>query len=148
MSDLLVPSFLMSDVSKLLRLLTKNEQCEGISQVAHQKWVNEWIACFFELIAHWLIFSQKNERFAQKTDEQIPSPVYISPFLIGYCQNLPPMAFVVSGVRSCGWTRGSEEPIEECCHHQVSAQPILFVFVMHVFFCKQSFCFFCKTSGY
>ena len=38
MSNLLIPSFLVSDVSKSLRSLTKNE------------------------------------RFAQKTDEQIPSP--------------------------------------------------------------------------
>ena len=38
MSDLLIPSFLVSNVSKSLRLLTKNEQCERIAQVAHQKW--------------------------------------------------------------------------------------------------------------
>ena len=37
-SDSLIPSFLMSDVSKLLRLLTKNERCEQIAQVTHQKW--------------------------------------------------------------------------------------------------------------
>ena len=50
-SDSLIPSFLMSDVSESLRLLTKNEQCEwiasgclpqmfnyeGFAQVAHQK---------------------------------------------------------------------------------------------------------------
>ena len=30
-------SFPLSDVSKLLRSLTKNEQCERIAQVAHQK---------------------------------------------------------------------------------------------------------------
>ena len=29
--------FFMSDVSESLRLLTKNEHCEGIAQVAHQK---------------------------------------------------------------------------------------------------------------
>ena len=38
MSNLLIPSFLVSDVSKSLRLLTKNERCEPIAQVAHQKW--------------------------------------------------------------------------------------------------------------
>ena len=38
MSDLLIPSFLMKDVSKSLRLLTKNEWCEQIAQVAHHKW--------------------------------------------------------------------------------------------------------------
>ena len=36
--DLLIPSFLMSDVSKSLRSLTKNERCEQSTQVAHQKW--------------------------------------------------------------------------------------------------------------
>ena len=63
----------MSDVSKSLRSLTKNEQpwairsgCseemsdrEQIAQVAHQKWANEWIAHFFERIADSLIFGQK-----------------------------------------------------------------------------------------
>ena len=37
MSDSLIPSFLIGDVSKPLRLLTKNEPCEGIAQVAHKK---------------------------------------------------------------------------------------------------------------
>ena len=51
MSDSLIPSFLMSDVSESLRSLTKNEQpwvirsghseemsdCERITQVTHQK---------------------------------------------------------------------------------------------------------------
>ena len=37
MSDSLIPSFLMSNVSELLRSLTKNERCERIAQVAHQK---------------------------------------------------------------------------------------------------------------
>ena len=36
-SDSLILSFLMSDVSELLRSLTKNEWCEQIAQVAHQK---------------------------------------------------------------------------------------------------------------
>ena len=39
MSDSLIPSFLMSDVSESLRSLTKNERCERIAQVTHQKWV-------------------------------------------------------------------------------------------------------------
>ena len=74
MSDSLIPFFLVSDVSELLKLLTKNERCEtiaqvahqnerpwairsgcseemsdgeGIAQVAHQKWANKWIANFF-----------------------------------------------------------------------------------------------------
>ena len=36
MSDSLIPSFLVSDVSKFLRSLIKNEWCEQITQVAHQ----------------------------------------------------------------------------------------------------------------
>ena len=38
MRDLLIPSFLVSDVSESLRSLTKNVRCERIAQVAHQKW--------------------------------------------------------------------------------------------------------------
>ena len=37
MSESLISSFLVSDVSESLRSLTKNEQCERIAQVAHQK---------------------------------------------------------------------------------------------------------------
>ena len=51
--------FLVSNVSESLRSLTKNERCERITQVAHQKKANEWIAHFFEQIAHLLIFGQK-----------------------------------------------------------------------------------------
>ena len=63
----------MSDVSESLRQLTKNERQwairsgrseemsdrEKIAQVAHQKWAIEWIAHFFERIAHSLIFGQQ-----------------------------------------------------------------------------------------
>ena len=63
----------MSDVSESLISLTKNERPwairsgrseemsdrEQIAQVAHQKWANEWIAHFFEWIAHLLIFGKK-----------------------------------------------------------------------------------------
>ena len=38
MSNSLIPSFLMSDVSESLRWLTKNERCERIAQVPHQNW--------------------------------------------------------------------------------------------------------------
>ena len=81
-----VRSFLMINVSKLLRSLTKNEWCEQMAQVTHQKWatvsdllrllsrneqtwancsgrspkMSEWTYCsFFLQIAHLLIFSQK-----------------------------------------------------------------------------------------
>ena len=90
-----------------------NEWCEWIAQVAHQKWAllanhsgrspkNEqpWVNCsghspkmskwanhcFFERIAHWLIFLQKNKQFAQKTDERIPNP--------GFFCGLPELKFV------------------------------------------------------
>ena len=81
MSDSLIPSFLMSDVSKLLRLLTKNERSEQITQVAQQKWAT---------MSDLLRLLTKNERmrkllifwanhsfahiFAQQIDEQIPNP--------------------------------------------------------------------------
>ena len=38
MSESLISSFLVSNVSELLRSITKNERCEWITQVAHQKW--------------------------------------------------------------------------------------------------------------
>ena len=50
MSDSHIPSFLMSDVSELLRSLTKNER----------------IARFFEQITHSLIFSQKTSDSLRK----------------------------------------------------------------------------------
>ena len=72
-SNLLIHSFLMSDASKSLRLLTKNERSEWFAQVAHQKWANDWITCFFEQIAHSLIIryslKQTNKQYVQKTDE-------------------------------------------------------------------------------
>ena len=86
MSKSLISSCLVTDVSESLRLLTKNERCERLAQVTHQKWAtmsdslrsseemsdheriaqvanqkraNEWIAHFFERIPHLLIFGQK-----------------------------------------------------------------------------------------
>ena len=52
-------------VSKLLRLLTKIERCEQISQIAYQKRA---------IMSNSLRSLTKNERFAQNTDERIPSP--------------------------------------------------------------------------
>ena len=40
MSELLISSFLLSDLSESLRSLTKNERCDRIAQVTHQKWAN------------------------------------------------------------------------------------------------------------
>ena len=87
MSDSLIPSFLVSDVSESLRSLTKNEQpwaiCSGhspkisnheqIAQVAHQKWANEQITCFFERIAHLLIFLQKTSDSLRKPMSEFPT---------------------------------------------------------------------------
>ena len=105
MSDSLIPSFLMSDVSKSLRSLTKSEWCEQIAQVANQKWVtmsnsltsltkNErpWANCsghspkMSESLAfwgnHWFAhFFTKTQQFPQKTNENIPSPA-IRSFLV------------------------------------------------------------------
>ena len=89
MSNLLIPSFLVSDVSESLRSLTKNERCEQIAQVAHQKWAtiskslrsltkNEWMSksLVFWVNCSFANFFAKNELFAQKTVEQIPSAAY------------------------------------------------------------------------
>ena len=101
MSDLLIQSFLVSDVSKSLRSLTKNERCERIAQVAHQKWatmryslrslrgnerlwanrsgrspkMSEWMNhSFFWANCSFAHFWTKNEQFTWKSNEWIPSP--------------------------------------------------------------------------
>ena len=51
---------------------------ERIAQVAHQKWANEWIAHFFERIAHSLIFGQKTSDSLGKPMSEFPAPVKIS----------------------------------------------------------------------
>ena len=80
----------MSDVSGSLRSLTKNEQPlairshrseemsnrEQIPQVANQKWANEWVAHFFEQIAHLLIFGQKTSDSLWKPMSEFPALVY------------------------------------------------------------------------
>ena len=85
MSEALISSFLVSDVSKSLRSLTKNERCEQIAQVAHQKWANERITGFFIANRSFAHFFAKNERFAWKTDERILSPGIVRnrTFLLG-----------------------------------------------------------------
>ena len=101
MSEPLISSFLVSHLSESLRSLTKNKRCELIAQVTHQKWVtmsdsltslrgneqswancsgrspkmSEWVnRSFFWANRSFAHFWAKNERFARKTDEQIPSP--------------------------------------------------------------------------
>ena len=51
----------------------KISDCERIAQVAHQKWANERIACFFERIAHSLIFSQKTSDLLRKSMSHFPA---------------------------------------------------------------------------
>ena len=97
----LISSFLVSDVSESLISLKSNERCERIAQVAHQKWatmsdslrslrgnerswanrsgrspkMSEWVnRSFFWANRSFAYFWAKNERFARKTDERIPSP--------------------------------------------------------------------------
>ena len=82
-SNLLIPSFLMSNVSKSLRLLTKNEWCERIAQVDHQKWVTmselltkmiKWVnRSFLEQIAHLLIILQKTSNSLRKPMSKFPT---------------------------------------------------------------------------
>ena len=68
-------SFSLFDVSKSLRSLTKNERCERIAQVAHQKWAYEWITQYFEQIAHSIIFGQKTSDSLGKPMNEFPALV-------------------------------------------------------------------------
>ena len=82
MSDLLIPSFMVSDVSESLRSLTINERCEQIAQGAHQKWATisnslrslRANRSFFWANCSFAIFWAKNEPFTRKTNERILSP--------------------------------------------------------------------------
>ena len=58
MIDLLIPSFMVSDVSESFRSITKNEQMSDS----------------LVFLSESLIFFAKNDGFAQKTDERILSP--------------------------------------------------------------------------
>ena len=99
MSDSLIPSFLMSDVSESLWSLTKNEQCEQIAQVAHQKWANEQIARFFERIAHLLIFSQKTSDWLRKAMSEFLALLSGSPARLAHVLPSSParLAYVLPG---------------------------------------------------
>ena len=74
----------VSESLRSLRSLRGNERYEQIAHFAHQEWANEWIAHFFgeSLIRSFFLanpsfahFWTKNERFARKSNERIPSPV-------------------------------------------------------------------------
>ena len=58
-SDLLIPSFLKSDVSKLLKSLLTKERLWANRSGCSPKWANEWIA-------HSLIISQKMSDLLRK----------------------------------------------------------------------------------
>ena len=60
MSDSLIPSLLMSNVSELLRSLTKNERCERIAN-------------FYEQIVYLLFFSQKTSDSLTKPMNKFPA---------------------------------------------------------------------------
>ena len=72
-SDLLIPSFLTSDVSELLRLLTKNERPWANPSGRSQK-MSKWANCsFFKQISHQLIFSQKTSDWLRKLMSKFPA---------------------------------------------------------------------------
>ena len=74
MSDLLIPSFLVSDVSELLRLLTKNDQPWATMSDSITK--KERMRESLVILSKSLIrsFFHKKRGFAQKPDERISSP--------------------------------------------------------------------------
>ena len=83
MSYLLIPSFLVSDVSDHSVRSPKMNDHEQFAQVTHQKWANRRIARFFEQIAYLLIFSQKTSDSLRKLLSKFPA-------LPGMQTNLPP----------------------------------------------------------
>ena len=75
MSDSLIPSFLVSDVSESLRSLTKNERCEWIAQFAHQKWAT--MGDSLRSFGYSLIFSQKTSDLLRKPMREFPALVFL-----------------------------------------------------------------------
>ena len=68
----------MSNFSKLVRLLTKNDR-PWVNRSGRSPKRSEWANCsFFWANCSFAHFFAKNEQFAQKTDERIPSPALIS----------------------------------------------------------------------
>ena len=73
MSDSLIPSFLVSDVSESLRSLTKNERCERIAQVPHQKWAlpkNERMSELLVFLSELLICIFLGKKRAIRSENQ------------------------------------------------------------------------------
>ena len=74
---MLIPSFLMSDMSELLRLLTKmSNVSETLRLLTKNEPMGKSLVFLSESLIHSLFahFFAKNHRFAQKTDERIPIP--------------------------------------------------------------------------
>ena len=80
-SHSLISSFLMSNVCKSLRSLTKNEQPWAIRS-GHLPKISEWaITSFFEQIDHLLIFSHKMSDWLRKPMSKIPTLTFSYTFL-------------------------------------------------------------------
>ena len=91
MSNSLISSFLVSDVTESLSSLTKKSEHEQFTQVAQRKraivieslrlltkkWANEWITNFFEQITHSLIFRQKTSDSLGKPMSEFPTLVAV-----------------------------------------------------------------------
>ena len=60
----------------------KMSDVSEIAQVAHQKWAHEWIACFFEQIAHSFIFGQKTSDSLGKPMSEFPA--LLLPYALSY----------------------------------------------------------------
>ena len=83
MSDSLIPSFLVSDVNESFRSLTKNERCEQIAQVAHQKWVtmSDLLSLLTKNDWPWANRSGRSLKmsesliFSQKTSDSLRKPM-------------------------------------------------------------------------
>ena len=88
MRDLLIPSFLVCDVSESLRSLTKNERCEQIAQFAQQKLATMSGSLRSltknELMSKLLVFLANRSfvHFLQKTSDSLRKPMSEFPALI------------------------------------------------------------------
>ena len=86
MSESLISSSLVCDVSGSLRSLTKNERCEKIAQVAHQKWTTMSNSLRLlrgnERMSELLLFLSELLLFGQKTSDSLGKPMSEFPALV------------------------------------------------------------------
>ena len=110
MRDLLI--YLVSDVSKLLRSLTKNERCKRIAQVAYQKWatISDLLRSFTKnerpwanrsgcspKISKWanhLLWKRMSEFPALPYSVSVPPPI-LSQYLPLFCLSTSPYSVSV-----------------------------------------------------